>query len=556
MTVDVTDRYDRQVRLWGDHGQHSISQAKIAVIGSSALSTEILKSLILAGIGSYEIFDHRIIQESDLGNNFFVTKDDLGKLRGKIVCENLNEMNPSVKGAFQNLEFTLDSSFEVFAQYSLVVGVHLSTELAIKISDFLFEKNIPFVWTTIVGFVGYVRVVYKEHEVLNDHKEMPPHDFRIQRPFSALLEFVKGFDLDAMNHEQHSHVPYLVLYLKALEKWRARINDSEALPSNYKLRKDFTATLMEMQMLNEKGIYNQDNFAEAKQHLIRSFSGFEINSNLKKLFDDPRTDQQLDKTTSSFWIYVSAIKSFYQANGYLPISGRLPDMTSDTNTYTSLLEVYRKQAAMEAEEVFHLALRVRSSPKCRKKEITLEETQKFCKYASRLNAFSGTRLSSEFANSLSSVFAQLLREVEEKSAVTPENGSPDGTVIPHNPSVHPLVWLIVLKAVENFHSGKNRYPGTNGVPCALDTMDLIDRIKTFAAETNDSDIINRFHELIPVRAIEEICRYGHAELNTTASIMGGIISQEIIKLCTQQYIPIDNTLIFDGNNQNSATIRL
>ncbi|KAI6212924.1 NEDD8-activating enzyme E1 regulatory subunit [Aphelenchoides besseyi] len=537
MTADVTDRYDRQVRLWGDHGQHSISQAKVAVIGSSALSTEILKSLILAGIGSYEIFDHRIIQENDLGNNFF-------------------EMNPSVNGAFQNREFTLDSSLEVFANYSLVVGVHLPNELAIKISDFLFEKNIPFVWTTIVGFIGYVRVVYKEHEVLNDHREMPPHDFRIQKPFPALLEFVEKFDLDKMNHEQHSHVPYLVLYLKALEKWRAKLNDPEALPSNYKLRKDFTATLMEMQQLNKQGIYNQDNFAEAKQHLIRSFSGFEINSNVKKLFADPRTDQQVGETTSSFWTYVSAIKSFYQAHGYLPLSGRLPDMTSYTPTYNSLLEVFRKQAATEAQEVFDLALRVRSSPKCRKTEITLEETQKFCKFASRLNAFTGTRLSSEFANNLSSVFTQLLRHVEEESAVASESCNSNSTAIPHNPSVHPLVWLIVLKAAENFHSGKNRYPGTNGVPCALDTTDLVDRIKTFALETNDENIANRSHELVPVRAIEEICRYGHAELNTTASIMGGIISQEIIKLCTQQYIPIDNTLIFDGNNQNSATIRL
>lgn len=69
-------------------------------------------------------------------------------------------------------------------------------------------------------------------------------------------------------------------------------------------------------------------------------------------------------------------------------------------------------------------------------------------------------------------------------------------------------------------------------------------------------MIARWQQLVPVRAVEEWCRYGHAQLNTTASIVGGIIAQEIIKLCTRQYIPVDNTFIFDGNNQNSATIRL
>lgn len=77
-------RYDRQLRLWGDEGQHSIAQADICVFGSSALACEILKSLVLAGIRSFLIVDSEVVTNPDLGSNFFIEKTDLMQPRAKI----------------------------------------------------------------------------------------------------------------------------------------------------------------------------------------------------------------------------------------------------------------------------------------------------------------------------------------------------------------------------------------------------------------------------------------------------------------------------------------
>ena len=52
-----------------------------------------------------------------------------------------------------------------------------------------------------------------------------------------------------------------------------------------------------------------------------------------------------------------------------------------------------------------------------------------------------------------------------------------------NVQVCPLVWLVVLRATEHFFKGKNRYPGTNGVPCTIDAKDLLDRVKMLVEET-------------------------------------------------------------------------
>jgi amyloid beta precursor protein binding protein 1 len=61
------DKYDRQVRLWGGHGQKCLSDAKVLVLGTSAAATETLKNLVLPGIGEILIVDDHITCERDLG---------------------------------------------------------------------------------------------------------------------------------------------------------------------------------------------------------------------------------------------------------------------------------------------------------------------------------------------------------------------------------------------------------------------------------------------------------------------------------------------------------
>jgi len=38
------------------------------------------------------------------------------------------------------------------------------------------------------------------------------------------------------------------------------------------------------------------------------------------------------------------------------------------------------------------------------------------------------------------------------------------------------------------------------------------------------------------------------ELHTTSALIGGIVAQEAIKLLTNQYIPVQNTIVYNGLN--------
>ncbi len=49
---------------------------------------------------------------------------------------------------------------------------------------------------------------------------------------------------------------------------------------------------------------------------------------------------------------------------------------------------------------------------------------------------------------------------------------------------------------------------------------------------------------------------GVSELHNISALTGGLLAQEVIKVLTRQYVPIDNTCLFDGVTSRTAVYRL
>ena len=79
--ADKSERYDRQLRLWGEEGQAKLERCKLCALGSGAAITETLKNLVLPGIGGFTVMDDALVQQADLGSNFFVDSTRLGESR-------------------------------------------------------------------------------------------------------------------------------------------------------------------------------------------------------------------------------------------------------------------------------------------------------------------------------------------------------------------------------------------------------------------------------------------------------------------------------------------
>jgi len=121
MAYQLTEKekkYDRQMRLWGGHGQEALETAHICVVGSGPTASETLKNLVLPNVGEFTLLDDAVVTESDLGNNFFVDADNVGKPRAEVVRHHLIEMNPEVKGNFilKNPIHVINNEIEFFFQ--------------------------------------------------------------------------------------------------------------------------------------------------------------------------------------------------------------------------------------------------------------------------------------------------------------------------------------------------------------------------------------------------------------------------------------------------------
>ncbi|TFJ83223.1 hypothetical protein NSK_005468 [Nannochloropsis salina CCMP1776] len=66
-------KYDRQLRLWGVAGQKSLSEAHVLLVNAGPTGTELLKNLVLPGMGRFTILDEHLVTARDCRNNFFVS---------------------------------------------------------------------------------------------------------------------------------------------------------------------------------------------------------------------------------------------------------------------------------------------------------------------------------------------------------------------------------------------------------------------------------------------------------------------------------------------------
>ncbi|KAH9250683.1 hypothetical protein BASA81_011535 [Batrachochytrium salamandrivorans] len=113
---------------------------------------------------------------------------------------------------------------------------------------------------------------------------------------------------------------------------------------------------------------------------------------------------------------------------------------------------------------------------------------------------------------------------------------------------HRYYWL--LRAVDRFRDVYERYPGSCIQDIDTDTQSLGVLVSQLHQENNVSGVT------INLDQTSEIVRAGGCELHNIASIIGGIASQEAIKLLTGQYTPVDNTVIFNGIRSAFSVFKL
>ena len=568
------DKYDRQIRLWGAHGQRALSQSHICLLNAGPTGTETLKNLVLPGVGKISIVDSAMVTEYDLANNFFVNRENLGQPRAKVTLDLLLEMNDEVSAGEAILENpdSLVESQEFFSQFSLVVATQLVEASLCKLSATLWSAQVPLIAVRNMGFIGHIRVQKEEHRIVDAKAKINSKpDLCIARPFPRLRTIVDATPLESLHLYTHSHVPFLILLIKAIDKWRTS-HEPGAIPTrSSEDRKAIKAelNLLRLPALDEDKVTvlpgfpevhsDEQNFDEANNEL-NTYLGQSVPASVLSVLEDPKA-KILTSESPDFWVIAFALREFVEANGRLPLSGSIPDMHSDTESYTALQNAFYEKSAEDCAAVFDRVKQLRLEyPSAVVSGISIEDlTQQMCKNAQQIRVIRYSKIADELRGPLDSETVEMIQEALNE---TPDEVPEDLSMSDQNPNADiiakqkPMIWYLMLRAFDRFTVVHGRNPGclvSGDAALASDAAELLRVVGDIFQELGLGQVP---FQLISASHAKEIVRSGGGEMHTMAAIMGGVAAQEAVKILTGLFIPLDNTFICNGISGNSAAFRI
>lgn len=162
--VDEVAVYDRQIRLWGIDAQNRMRNSKNLIINLGGLSAEVIKNMVLAGVGSITIVDSKNVDETDLSANFFLREGDLGNLRAEVACPRIQKLNSRVE---INLDTSVSDARELgeewLSQFNTVLATGLGYDELCHINEITHKHNQSFFAADLNGLYGFVFADLVEH---------------------------------------------------------------------------------------------------------------------------------------------------------------------------------------------------------------------------------------------------------------------------------------------------------------------------------------------------------------------------------------------------------
>lgn len=129
-----------------------------------------------------------------------------------------------------------------------------------------------------------MRIQVKEHTIIETHPDNETPDLRLDKPFESLKHHLDSINLDEMSFKDHSHVPYLVILYKYLQKW---ILEKGELPKTYKEKQQFREMIKKGIRREDNDIANsEENFEEAIKAVNTCIGPTDISDSIMNILND------------------------------------------------------------------------------------------------------------------------------------------------------------------------------------------------------------------------------------------------------------------------------
>jgi molybdopterin/thiamine biosynthesis adenylyltransferase len=159
-----SDWYDRQKRIAG-WDQNKISNATVMVIGAGATGNELVKNLVLTGIGKIILIDFDFINVSNLNRCvlFNIKSAENKEYKVDVVKKTCQDLNPEVEivALKQNLN---DIDKKLYKKSDVICSCLDNMEARLEANNYAYYYEVPFVDSGIDEFFGSVQAVYSKVE--------------------------------------------------------------------------------------------------------------------------------------------------------------------------------------------------------------------------------------------------------------------------------------------------------------------------------------------------------------------------------------------------------
>ncbi|MFW9818687.1 MAG: ThiF family adenylyltransferase [Candidatus Thorarchaeota archaeon] len=155
-----SDIFDRQKRIKG-WNQHKISNSTVMIIGAGAIGNEVVKNLVLIGVGKIILIDYDFINSSNLNRCILFNIENAKQKEYKVdavkkVCEKLN---PNVEIITVRKDLN-DINKALYKKSDVICSCVDNIEARLEANNYAYYYEKPFIDAGIDEFFGTVQSVY------------------------------------------------------------------------------------------------------------------------------------------------------------------------------------------------------------------------------------------------------------------------------------------------------------------------------------------------------------------------------------------------------------
>ena len=329
--IDI-NLYSRQLSLYGIDTMEKISELKIFLIGIRGLGIEIAKNLILSGIKSLTLFDDKECIISDMGSNFFISKNDLNKRRDEICSIKLKELNEYVEISVFNGNEILNNldNFNIVI-ISEIMELDLIKEINIKCR----EKKIGFIYCLCLGLSGFLFSDFGDEHIIKSKYDLSKEIYCIKKISKKNGKII--FTIDWSEKIINNYDYGIFKKFEGLDELNGKVKKINFISDDeIEIDDDININIEEYK---GGGIIEEYEIPEIKKY-----------ESLEKKLDQPFKDKSLIKLDKSkknneqlLHLSILSLHEYYKINKSLPKINDINESKKIINSVKELFEIYKKK---------------------------------------------------------------------------------------------------------------------------------------------------------------------------------------------------------------------